>query len=341
MLVNYLRNLGSLALGREPVRPLLFSFYATHRCTWDCRYCSDGAGNPFRDSPTPELSPADAGRLFALLRRETASLDITGGEPLMRRDLEDLLERARALGFQVTLNTKGGDLPERPELLRLCDTLILGVDALDPVRLADVLGGRERAEIVFGALKYALAGRRGGRPRIVLGTVAMPDNLAEVERVLALAEEEGCGFQFSPQIVGMSVHPGLRGNEAYRGLADRIADAKRRGARVLGVPAYFPAVRDFLPFRCYPLLMPIIRPDGRLYYPCLEYGWADADILAAGSYKAALEAGRRARGQVPECQDRCHLFCHMGMSLLQRHPLAALGELRIWAGRNGGPAAAK
>jgi MoaA/NifB/PqqE/SkfB family radical SAM enzyme len=334
MRANYLRNLGSLALRREPARPLLFSFYITHRCAWSCPYCSGGR-NPFRESRVRELSAADAGRLFEILRREAGSLDISGGEPLVRPDLEDILERARALGFHVTLNTKGAGLASRPDILRLCDVLILGVDALDPDKLAGLVGGPDQAEAVREALEFALAGRKTTGPRVVLGVVAMPDNLEEVEKVLALAEAERCGFQLSPQIVNMSVHPGLRDNERYRRLVDKVYAAKRRGVRVMGVPGYFRAIRDFRPFRCHPLLMPIIRPDGRLYYPCLEFGWADADILEAGSYPAALEAGRRARGKIPDCRDRCHLFCHMGLSLLQRHPIAALDELRIWQGRNG------
>lgn len=335
MRASYLGNLGALALGKEPARPLLFSFFVTHRCAWSCPYCSDGGGAPFKDSRISELSAAEAGRLFGILRRESGSLDVTGGEPLVRPDLEDVLEQARARGFHVTLNTKGADLPDRPEVLRLCDVLILSVDALDPGKLAEILGGRDHAESVREALAYALAGRKDKGPRVVLGVVAMPDNLDEVEKVLALAEDERCGFQFSPQIIGMTVHPALRGNARYRDLVDRISAAKRRGARVMGVPGYFRAVRDFRPFRCHPLLMPVIRPDGKLYYPCLELGWADADILAAGSYPAALESGRRTRGDIPECRDRCHLFCHMGLSLLQRSPLAALREQRIWEGRIG------
>jgi MoaA/NifB/PqqE/SkfB family radical SAM enzyme len=329
---NYVRNLASLAAGREPERPLLFSFYITHRCSWNCPYCSDGAGNPFKETKIAELSTAEIGRLFQILRRDADTVDVTGGEPLVRPDLEDVLDRARGLGLRTTLNTKGAGLPDRPDVLRLSDVLILSVDALDPAALADIVGGRDHAGAILEALRFALA--EGGRAetRVVLSAVVMPGNIGEVEKVLALAVEEGCGFQVSPRILGTTVDPGLRGREDYRALMDRILAAKRRGAGVIGVPAYFRAVRDLGPFRCYPLLLPIIRPDGKLYYPCLELGWADADIFEAGSYRAALEAGRRARGPVPDCRDRCHLFCHMGMSLLQRHPLAALAELKIWKG---------
>ncbi len=332
MRANYIRNLASIAAGREPVRPLLFSFYITHRCSWNCPYCSDGAGDPFKATRTPELSTAEVERLLAILRRDAGTIDITGGEPLARADLEEVLGCARSLGFLTTLNTKGGGLPDRPDVFRLSDVLILSIDALDPGRLSEIVGGRDHAGEILGALKFALGRRKDTGTRIVLSAVIMPGNLGDVEEVLALAAREDCGFQVSPRIVGTVVDPELRGNEDYRALMDRILAAKRRGVRVIGVPDYFRAARDLGPFRCHPLVMPIIRPDGRLYYPCLELGWADADVLETGSYRDALEAAWKARGPIPDCQDRCHLFCHMGMSLLQRRPLAAFAEDKIWRG---------
>jgi hypothetical protein len=74
--------------------------------------------------------------------------------------------------------------------------------------------------------------------------------------------------------------------------------------------------------------MPVVRPDGKMYYPCLESKACEVSLLEAGSYRAALGEVRRRRGEVPECRDCCHLFCHMAISLFQRHPLAALGELK-------------
>ena len=80
------------------------------------------------------------------------------------------------------------------------------------------------------------------------------------------------------------------------------------------------------PFDCHSLLMPAIRPDGRLYCPCLEHGYADGSLLEVGDNGAALKEARRLRGEVPHCGDGCHIFCRMALSMLQRHPLAALNE---------------
>jgi len=327
-IANYILNLGALALGREPRRPLLFSWYATHRCDLACRYCCDGDGKRFKEDPVSELDTAGARRLLGILREASDTLDITGGEPLARQDLEEILACAKGLGFRTVLNTKGIGLERRPGILEATDILVLSLDTLEPGALARLIGRPvEAAEAILAALRWALGESRRTGTRIVLAAVAAPENLEGVRGVLRFARENGLGFQLSPEIVGVRVNPLLRESAAYRALVDEVLEAKRRSRGILGVRRYLEGIRDFTPFRCHPLLMPTIRPDGRLYYPCLEKKCAEIDILEAGSYSRALAAARARSGQIPRCPDCCHIFCHLAVSSLQCRPLAALREM--------------
>ena len=328
---NYLGNLASMAVGREPARPLLFSYYVTHRCELACRYCCDGEGKPFKEDTVPELSIGEIRRLIRCVSGAADTLDITGGEPLVRDDLETILAEARAAGLRTVVNTKGLGLEDRPDVLRLADVLVLSIDALDPSCLAELIGRpRATAQRVLEALRFVVAARGRAGPRVVLSAVATATNLAEISRVLHLAMEHSLGFQLSPEIIGTSVNPVLRDNQRYAELVGEVISAKRARRGVLGVPGYLRGIGNFSRFRCHPLLMPVIRPDGRMYYPCLESGRARIDLLEAPNYRAALLSARKEQGGVPRCRDSCHIFCHMGLSLLQRHPLSALGELKHW-----------
>ena len=328
---NYIRNLGAVALGRQPTRPLMFSYYLTHRCDLNCSYCCDGDGKRFKEDPTPELTTEDAKQLVSILRGAADTLDITGGEPMLRPDLEEILAHARGVGFRVILNTKGIGLEGRPDVMRLANVLVLSLDTLDPGSLAELLGRpKETAEKVLDAFRFALAERTGMGTKLVISAVATPDNLDQVAEVLRLAAENSVGFHVSPEIIGTRANPALRDNESYRRLIDEVLARKQAGARVFGIEQYMQGIRGFAAFRCHPLLMPVIRPDGHMYYPCLESKKAEIDVLEAGSYWSALDAARRRNGGIPECRDCCHIFCHMAISLLQRHPIAALRELRVW-----------
>ena len=328
---NYIANLGPAVLGLEPKRPLLFSYYVTHRCDLGCVYCSDGDGRRFKEDPIPELGTKDAKHLITLLSRSCDTLDVTGGEPLLREDLEDLLLHARSVGMRTLLNTKGAALRERPELLRCINVLVLGIDALEEGALAKIIGRPAgAAKRILAGLDYALSKRRETGTKLALSVVASPGRLEGAEQLLQFALANGLGFHLSPEIRGTSVHPDLRDNVEYRRLVDRVLLAKKCGAGVLGVVEYLEGIRDFRPFRCHPLLMPTIRPDGRLYYPCLEYKNAEISILEAGSYSEALRRAEGRHGRLRACGDCCHIFCHMALSLLQRHPISALAESRHW-----------
>jgi MoaA/NifB/PqqE/SkfB family radical SAM enzyme len=328
---NYLVNLGSVALGREPIRPLLFSYYVTHRCSLNCRYCCDGDGKRFAEDPIPELQTADVKRLLSILRAAGDTLDVTGGEPLMRDDLEEILAHARQIGFRTVLNTKGIGFPDRRNMLEYIDVLVVSVDTLDPDGLATLIGRpRATAEAILATLDFALAQRRRTGMKLALSAVATPDNLAEVAGVLEFTQRHSLGFQVSPEIVGTTANPLLRDNAEYRKLIDRVLAAKKQSRGVLGVPEYFAGIRDFGRFRCHPMLMPVVRPDGRMYYPCLEWKQAEINLLEVGDYFEALRSARRRFGKIPDCRDCCHIFCHAALSLLQTHPISALGELRHW-----------
>jgi pyrroloquinoline quinone biosynthesis protein E len=82
----------------------------TYHCPLQCPYCS----NPidFAQYPT-ELSTDDWLRVFAEARAMGAvQLGLSGGEPLVRKDLPILVKEARSLGYYVNLITSGYHLTE-------------------------------------------------------------------------------------------------------------------------------------------------------------------------------------------------------------------------------------
>ena len=84
-------------------RPTTLLAELTHRCPLHCPYCSNPIDLARSQS---ELSTSDWKRVFTQARALGAlQLGLSGGEPLIRRDLEELVAHAHTLGFYQTLVT--------------------------------------------------------------------------------------------------------------------------------------------------------------------------------------------------------------------------------------------
>ena len=162
--------------GRE-VRDLRIS--VTDRCNFRCVYCMprEVFGDDYAFLPRRELLSFEeilrVARLFA--ERGVRKIRITGGEPLLRKDVERLIEMlARLDGVEITLTTNGVLLPRMAQ--RLADAglhrVIVSLDALDDAlfrRMNDadypvekVLEGIDAARAAgLGPIKVNMVVKRG------------------------------------------------------------------------------------------------------------------------------------------------------------------------------------
>ncbi len=100
-----------------PQAPTTLLAEITHRCPLHCPYCS----NPLELSRAQaELSADEWKRVFTEARAlGVLQLGLSGGEPLLRKDLESLVAHARQTGLYTTLVTSGlGLTRERAHRLR-------------------------------------------------------------------------------------------------------------------------------------------------------------------------------------------------------------------------------
>ena len=95
--------------------PILGEIAVTYRCNNACLFCYAGCGQagctsaPRAVTGDREMTLAEACRVIRLFREEAKIpfFSFTGGEPLLRNDLEDMIAFARSSGLQVNLITNG------------------------------------------------------------------------------------------------------------------------------------------------------------------------------------------------------------------------------------------
>ncbi|MBA2540322.1 MAG: radical SAM protein, partial [Deltaproteobacteria bacterium] len=188
-----LRKDGAFALGLARKQPFQVLLQVTNRCNMTCDFCDFW---PNGVAPKLELSLADFQRLAAELDElGTMFISVEGGEPLVRKDIIDIL-RALSKQHVTCLYTNGWFVT--PELAReIWDAGVTQVgvsidyaDAADHDRRRGIDGATERAWRAIQLLRDAApAGGRG----VHVMTVLMEDTFPQLERLLAQSRDAGVG----------------------------------------------------------------------------------------------------------------------------------------------------
>jgi len=164
--------------------PLALIAELTHRCPLHCVYCS----NPLELTDRITELPTDA---WVRVFQQAAQLgvlqaDFTGGEPLARTDILDLVRAARAAGLYVNLITSGMPL-NQAKLTALVE------GGLDHIQLSFQGANQDTAEEISGTKSHAQKLRvldwlKEVRVAVTLNFVIHRRNIDQIEEMLKIAE---------------------------------------------------------------------------------------------------------------------------------------------------------
>jgi len=169
----------------------------TDRCNLRCTYClPEDADFPFgdRDFLRPEEIEAMVG---ALVRLGIRRVRLTGGEPLVRKDIVEIARRVKALpGVEnLALSTNGTELARLAEPLRAAgvDRVNISLDSLDADRFRAITR-RGSLEAVWNGVEAALAA--GFSPVKLNAVLLSRQNLEDVDRLVELTLDRPLSVRF-------------------------------------------------------------------------------------------------------------------------------------------------
>ncbi len=173
----------------------------TDRCSLRCTYCMP---HDFSDWLKSDHL-LDTGELMTVIRVAVSvgieEIRLTGGEPLLRADIVDIVARITALenAPSVSLTTNGLRLVElaKPLVDAGLERINVSLDTLDRTRFT-TLTHRDRIDDVFAGLRAA---KEAGLSPIKINSVLMKDiNDDEAPALLKWALEEGFSLRFIEQM---------------------------------------------------------------------------------------------------------------------------------------------
>ena len=177
--------------GTTTAAPVVAHYFFTRRCNLKCPMCDI----PNWDGAMESDGPTAVKIVDQMLALGVGGISFTGGEPLLRSDIFDLIARVRARRRPAILVTNGlrlADLADRvidagPSVVNVS---IDGADAAAHDRSRGVAGAFERTLSGVNTLKKKIRRRRAGI-ELVASTVLSQNNAGELGRIIDLCRQTG------------------------------------------------------------------------------------------------------------------------------------------------------
>ncbi|MDP1634147.1 MAG: radical SAM protein, partial [Gallionellaceae bacterium] len=169
----------------------------TDRCDLRCTYCMPEGFNDFEE-PSDWLSFEEIARVVRVLAKMgVARFRLTGGEPLLRRNLPDLVSMMNAMpGVEdISLSSNATQLAKfaRPLKQAGLHRINISLDSLQKERLAGIVGKDVLEKIIAGLL----AAKQEGLAPIKINMVAMKGvNDDEIDDMVDFCMKHGFILRF-------------------------------------------------------------------------------------------------------------------------------------------------
>lgn len=176
---------------RRPVTSVRISI--TQRCDLDCIYCHKEG---IIEDSTDEMTPGEISRIIRICANHGIKrVKITGGEPLLRDDVADIIGKISGLGIKdISMTTNGTNLKDYAVELRKSGLKRVNVslDTLKPEVFKKITRGDSLGKVILG-IDAAI---RAGLYPVKLNVVAMRGiNDSEISELIANYSREGVVLQ--------------------------------------------------------------------------------------------------------------------------------------------------
>lgn len=177
----------SAASGGGVFRPSLISWNLTRRCNLRCPHCYMSAGKKEENELTTDECLSLLDEMQAL---GTEMVILTGGEPLLRKDIYDLAQAASDRDMWVVMGTNGVLVNDRvAQKMIECGVKGVGIsiDSVDPEKHNSFRGGPNAWEHSVRALEICKANGL----EVLVQTTVMDMNREEIPQLLEFARSKG------------------------------------------------------------------------------------------------------------------------------------------------------
>jgi len=198
--------------------PIFIGWALTYVCNMDCKYCN------IKKSSEDELDLIQIKRIInELSPLGCVRIGFTGGEPLLRNDILEILEYANSMNINTSVSTNGSIYNE--DVFNEVDHIMLSVDGLHENYNATRNGND------FSNIERIIKSRF--HHKIVLNTVIYKGNCSKIEDLVKYARSNRIKIKFQPisdiALLNSELSNMFPGKKEYKMAIKKLIRLKREG----------------------------------------------------------------------------------------------------------------
>jgi len=285
--------------------PLFCGHKLTYNCNLRCKMC------PFWKRSSKDSSIE---REKAILRRiydsGACSIAFEGGEPLLRKDLVEILAFSRSLPLHTSLITNGTLLESRIDEIAsyINGSLYVSLDGLEKTH--DTIRG------VSGCFRKAVRGITASRAKapVTINTTIMAENIHEIEDLVKLAKELDARISVAVAYQYCNAEASAPASHEIREIAGKLVEMKKKGYPLVNSVSYFKVIIKEKNWMCKPWVSVNVGPEGTLVLPCyVRNEYSTSVSVFENSIKTAISGFNWE--ETKNCKN-CNLHCYVEPSLV-------------------------
>ncbi len=285
--------------------PMFCGHKLTYNCNLRCKMC------PFwkRSSQDSSLDQEKA-ILKQIYDSGACGIAFEGGEPLLRKDLVEILAFARSLHLHTSIITNGTLLESRIHEISpyINGVVYVSLDGLEKTH--DAIRG------VNGCFEKAIRGIKAAAKKVpvTINTTIMAENLPEIEGMVKLAKELNVRISVAVAHEYCNAKASAPASKEIEDIAGKLIAMKKKGYPLKNSISYFKVMAKQKNWKCKPWTMINVGPDGKMVLPCyVRNEYATSVSVLETNIKTAISAINWKETQ--NCQE-CSLHCYVEPSLV-------------------------
>lgn len=312
----FIKDCERIVKGLRPMRAIETDIYVTRRCNMTCSYCYlkeyFDKDYRFQDPSLEELY-----HIIDKLADKTYGLVILGGEPLLRKDLHEIVKYAKQKEIpSVRISSNGTFIKGSKKVLFYVDRLNISLDA---TRIKEFPKLIEKMMLDVETTKQEMG---DDFPEICISYTLVSNEIFEQDilPVLQYAAKNRFNIKFLP-----CKYPNKQVN--WAGLNEILTLAKKHiePQYILNIPELAEQINhDFLFSNCLQGMQWYIDFEGYFLYPCDEYSHQRIGKIYDFSIDELYKMGVDKFGKYPaNCQKTCSFcksYCHAENSFIYHYP---------------------